>query len=225
MQELILRKARHFAIFSTCIVLTAFTTSAQAAAFRTTWDPLFDSSFSAVLGWRGSAVIDVDDACVGSSTIVDFPDPAPSPSCGTATLESYELIFYDVGGPPMNELASLMGSAPLPNNITAVSFDAMSIADGFTLDAEINAGVFIFGSTSYQAFLDFHLPVTGSSLGAPSLRLRDYCGDDVGCDSFYNDSQGSPPIVAWSRAPAPASLALFGIGLAALGLMRRPEKA
>lgn len=221
MRNSILRQARPFLLLSALTALSALTTNAQAAAFRTTWDPVFNDSFSTLVGvsvgWRGTADITVDDGCVASSAIVSFPG-----GCGTATLDSYELEFYDVITDII--LGTGTGSSGLPG-VSKVSFDAMSIADGLEIGSAIDVGAFSFGSysNSFDAFLDF-------GLDGPSLTLVENCYyiDDVGssgCASFVNDSEIYPPTVTWEAIPTPASLPLFGIGLFALVLMRRSGKA
>lgn len=221
MPNSIFRQARPFLLLSALTALSALTTTAQAAAFRTTWDPVFSDAFTALVGvsvgWRGTADISVDDGCVASSTTVSFPA-----GCGTATLDSYELEFYDTVTSVL--LGSGSGLGPGLAGVTAVSFDSVSIADGLDIDSAIDAGAFSFGSYffSFQASLDF-------GLSGPTLTLTENCEyyDDVssGCRSFVNDSEKYAPTVTWEAVPTPASLPLFGIGLVALVLMRRSTKA
>jgi hypothetical protein len=202
----------------TLLALIGMATSAQAASFRRGWDPLFNNSFSTTLGWRGEAVIFVDDLCVGSSTSVSF-DLSGVAGCGTANLESYLLEFYDINDPLVN-LDSASDSAPgtpaFPA-VSAVSFDSDSIADGVGLwgDIEVN-GTFSFAGydNSFTAFISFGLDSTSLRL---EENLEENCGDE-GCPSYFSDVE---PTVVWSRVPAPASLALLGIGLLALGVTRR----
>ena len=160
--------------------------------------------------------IDILPDRFASSTVVDFSE---GNLCGTATLESYILSFYDVGSNA--PLSGASGSAPGLPGLWKVSFDGASVADGIDLLGPILVpGTFSFGAYSFNAFLDFNL--TG-----PTLRLDEICSDDVDqCPSFFNDNTGVyKPLVTWEAVPVPASLPLLGIGLAALGLIRRTRKA
>lgn len=217
----IFRVGRYLTVMTTLLALIGMATSVQAASFRRSWDPLFNSSFSTTLGWRGEAEIFVSDSCVSAGATVSF-DTSGLSGCGSANLESYLLEFYDIGSPGviLDSASDSAPGSPLFPAVSAVSFDAFEVADGVSLWGEIQvADSFTFPSsidfptTAFTAFITFGLDST-------SLRLEEICDDDVSCEptSFFSDVE---PTVAWSRVPAPASLALLGIGLFALGMNRR----
>ena len=210
------RVARYATILTTLVALTGLAASTQAASFRKSWDPEFSDVFSGLVGvdvgWRGEALISVSDPCVAPGTVI-FPDP-----CGAASLQSYELEFYDVGTDAILGTGSdtAPGTPPFPD-VTAVSFDGSSLADGVSLAGPLSVpGTFTFGDYpfSFNALLSF-------DLAGPSLTLVENCGDLEFCSSYQNDGATYPPTVTWERVPVPASIALVGIGLVALGLMRR----
>jgi hypothetical protein len=217
---------------TTLLALLGVATSVQAASFRKSWDPFFNSEFFADtginLGWRGEAVIFVSDSCLLTSDVQVFAGPpiGTSIACnGEARLESYELTFYDFDTNAV--LGFNSGIAPGLEPVTAVSFDASGIANGVSLIEGISAGSFTFGTEtlSFEAFLSFNL------LNETSLTLFDNnCPlDPQAVEKPTCDYQSQfPPDVTWSllppsQVPTPATLALVGIGLAGLGWSRRKK--
>lgn len=220
-----MRLTRQSALLFTLLATTVFTSAVNAAAFRTRWDPIFNDEFTTDvgvnLGWKGTALIQVSDPCVASSITVDF-SPNGSSACGDASLQSYVLEFYDAANNDA-PLSAKSGSPPGLPNVTAVRFDPLAVADGFALSGAIDVGDFVFGSGSnektFNAFLSFNLAQ------GPLLRLTEECGL-VECPSY--EGQYPPNVIEWTEEadiPAPASIALFGIGLAGLGVVRRQKKA
>ena len=210
------RVGRFFALVAALVALTSLATSVNAASFRKSWDPFFSQDFAVLVnvevGWRGEALVFVDDACVATSADVAFPD-----DCGVANLLSYELEFYEVG----TNVILGMGSDSAPGTpvfpaVNTISFDAASIPNGISLaGALLVPGTFTFGdySNSFDAELLF-------DLSGPSLTLVENCGQEQ-CAAYSNDSQNFPPTVNWEQVPTPATLGLMSLGLLTLGLMRR----
>lgn len=217
------RWGRSLAVLSTLVALTGVAASAQAVSFRKTWDPIFSASFSALVGvnvgWRGEALVFVDDGCVSASTLVSFPD-----ACGSASLQSYELEFYDFDTDAVLGTGSDSApGTPLFPAVTAISFDVSEIANGIGLNGPILVdGPFTFGDygTSFQAELFFDLDLN-EEVNGPSLVLVPICEGEDCPSSLANDGETYPPVVTWSQVPVPTPLSLMGLGLLALGLMRR----
>ena len=222
------RKARLLAILS--VLLTTAITPARAALFQMDFDgSTFSSSLSSSVGvdvgWRGDALVSVDDGCLLPSTTVAFPQ-----GCGSAGLEGYSIEFYDTNTDAV--LGTSSDTAPWSPTfpfVTAISFDGSKLVIGAGLSDEIAVpGPFSFGSysNSFDAFLI--LDVNG-----PSLRLAENCGG-VECRSFHNDGTSFPPTVIWSRestvpppptVPSPSPLALLSIGLLGfVGLRSKKRK-
>lgn len=210
-------KSAYLALVS--VLLSPMTANADPIDFTVSWDAIFSDAFSALVGidvgWRGSALVSVDDACVNTSTVVVFPDV-----CGTSMLTSYVLEFFDVNDDDL--LGQGSSSSGLPP-VAKVSIDGGGVADGIELATAIDVSDFDFGTypNSFQAFLDF-------TLIGPNLQLVENC-PDTDCDTFSNDSATYPPAVTWSRTsvevPEPGTLALFGIGLLGMAASRRRKKA
>jgi hypothetical protein len=227
MRNSIFRVGRFLTVMTTLLALLVMATSAQAARFRRSWDPLFNATFSSTLGWRGEAEVFVSDSCVsalGSPTFDDITGVANA-GClgpGSANLESYLLEFYNILSPgiTLDSASDSAPGSPLFPAVSAVSFDALEVASGVSLWGEIEvAGIFTFPSsidfptTAFTAFMTFGLDST-------SLRLAAICGG-IECPSYFNDAVNNEPEVEWSQVPTPAPLALLGIGLLALSLSRR----
>jgi hypothetical protein len=199
-------------VMTTLLALIGMATSAQAARFRRSWDPLFNVAFSPTLGWRGEAEIFVSDGCVSANSTVTY-NASGVTTCGSANIESYTLEFYNVGTPLVNldSFSDSTPGSPAFEAVLEVSFDNDPIANGVSLWGEIEvAGSFSFNNSSFTSFITF-------GLNSTSLRLEENCIYNQ-CTSYFSDVE---PTVEWSQVPTPAPLALLGIGLLALAMTRR----
>lgn len=183
--------------------------AADAAAFRTRFDPQFSTTFNGDFGvnlwWQGTAFITVPDACV---------TPLGSCSAGV-TLDDYIVNFYN--GDPSGSGTLLSSAVPGPApNPTLVTFGADGVANG--MDLLINLGTFTFGTGTFDADLSFATQYTGGVpvKGSTSLYLAPPCDDDEGCPALANQFA---PTITW--VPEPASVFLAGAALMALWLTRR----
>src|SRR5262245_31746676 len=96
MQSSATHGARRCAIAAIGALLAVAGSSANAAKFVASFDPLFNLDFNeevgANVGWRGTALIDVDDSCLtpGIQWVGGWS------SCKSASLESGTLSFYNI---------------------------------------------------------------------------------------------------------------------------------
>lgn len=216
MIQILSKALRRGSALAVAFALAAIATSAQSKAFRVRFDPLFNLAFSGAVGqtvgWNGAMFIDVDNGCLVPNSI----QTVGVGPCVSATLNGGSLSFYRTD-PVFTGLGGIAWAGLFPAPLQ-LSIDGDGNVDG--MDYAVAPLTGSFQAIAPDAWANpYDVELTFTFADGPLLTLSN---DDL--DVSYTsgqDGEAYVPIVKWTPIPEPASLALVGAALAALGLLRR----
>jgi hypothetical protein len=192
--------------------------TAQAALFTGAWDPRYGEPFDTepeVLGWRGSAVFEVPDACIIVGAV-------SSASCSGMQLISAQVVFYDYlngttldifnyTAPDLSGFSATFGAGGALISISSNFFSAREPTSDFAnIDAYgfrlrfVEAGVQMYHS------LDLSFDYLADPLLIPPKWCFDWTGFVCGYSGTYSDGTSAPAVVVtYSKVSEPGSLVLL----------------
>jgi len=186
---------------------------AEAAVYRTFWDPPYGQWFPD-LGWSGTSALFIPDACLVNSGTV---------ACAGMTAGFAQAELFSLSNPSstetlaFNQIVNLSSATFANGQLTAVNSDFFSPVLATLGAAGGGAYSFSLKFTDQGAFL-FHLQngkETSPPCGAPSFGINTQsCG--------YSDTFGQ---MSFSLAvPEPETYAMLFAGLGLLGFTARRRK-
>jgi hypothetical protein len=220
MQSSAMQRIHRWAAVSAMALLAASGGTANAAKFVATFDPLFNLDFNAEVGanvgWKGSALVDVDDSCLtaGIHYVGGWS------TCDSATLESGTLAFYNID---TNATFVSLAWVDGPPEIIKVKVDNSLNLAGIDIDPAVKFNDVVLFGEKWDIKLDF-------TLNAPTLKLTEDCSSSPWRKCYPEvfrsgqDGGASLPQTTWSRVPEPDSLALVAMAVVPLVLIRRRRK-